>query len=128
METFPLTTVGVAAWQAKLYQSAVSVIEQEAADAATNFKDWLSGRFDLRADQMTYLSDIDDNLTQHWGSNVAFFIRRRLPIEFIKPEETPAVRSSKLVLSEEELRELEEGARVSAERTFEGVLRFRITY
>lgn len=127
MGTFPLTTAGAADWQTALYASPAAVVEQEAADAESNFKIWLNGRFELAADQEAYLDGIANDLTQHWGVSVAFFIRHRLPIELIKPEQTPVARSSKLVLSEEELKALEESLRASS-GAFEGVLRFRITY
>jgi len=127
METFPFTTAGAAAWQSALYASPAPVIAQEAEDVEADFKGWVGGRFELDAEQSAYLNGLDDGLTQHWGASVAFFIRHRLPIEMVKPETAPAVRSNKLVLSEEELRELE-GTRQVSGAIFEGVLRFRITY
>lgn len=129
MEQFPLTTAGVAGWQTWLYALDPEVIAQEADDAEYNFKAWVNDRFELSAGQAAYLDGLDETLTARWGENVAFFVLHRLPIELAKPEESPEAKSSKLILSEEELQTLQGQQRTSADGVaFTGVLRFSITY
>ncbi len=129
MERVPLTTAGAVLWQTWLRAQAPHVIQQEADDAEDDFKGLVNRRFELNPGQVAYLEGLPDALTDEWGASVSFFIRHGLPIELIKPDESPEVRSSKLILSEEELRTLMPTAARTAETNgFEGVLRFRITY
>lgn len=129
MERFPLTAAGAVLWQTWLYAQTLEVIQQEANDAEDDFKGLVERRFDINPGQVAYLEGLADALTDQWGASVAFFINHRLPIELIKPEESPEVRSSKLILSKEELRTLAPTMRTQVDGpTFEGVLQFHITY
>ncbi|WP_257669422.1 hypothetical protein [Parapedobacter tibetensis] len=127
MDQYPFTTAGVKAWQLDLHAAPDDVIEEEAGDAESNMKGWLMERFSLTQDQQDYLVALDNALTQHWGESIAYFIRCRLPIELNKPDVIPEVRSSKLVLSDEELETLEGATKLTA-AAMKGRLRFTITY
>ncbi len=129
MGPFHPTPEDFAEWQDELNGSPATVIEQEAVAVETNPKAWFLDRFITTPEQEAFIVSQDDTLAQYWGASIAFFIRHGLPIELVKPAEKPAVRSSKLILSEEELRQLAPtAARTDADAQLDGILRFIITY
>ncbi len=128
VDKYAFSPIGVLDWQTDLYAQPESVIQEEALAADTDFKSWLTGRFELDQEQITFADSIAPVILSHWGSNIAYFIGQKLPIILEKPEKpTPTAGqqlSRKLVTSDEKVpssevpRDVESGA----------VLTFHITY
>lgn len=93
------TAADVQQWLNDLYASSQQVIDDELDYILHDFIAWLIERFGLDEAQQEYLDTIDDSLLDHWAELVCFAVLHRLPITLEKPAETPAVRSTKLVLT-----------------------------
>lgn len=93
------TAAGVQEWLTDLYASDQQTIDDELDYILHDFIAWLIERFGLDEAQQDYLDTIDDGLLDHWSELICFAVLHRLPITLEKPEETPAVRSTKLVLT-----------------------------
>ncbi len=126
------TAAGVQQWLTDLYGSSQQVIDDEVDYILHDFVAWLIERFDLDEAQQDYLDTIDDSLLDHWSELICFAVLHGLPITLEKPAETPAVRSTKLVLTREQTSNgaptLQRGSRKGNEGTVTGDLTFTIVY
>ena len=127
MKIYPFSSAGVQQWQSDLYAQPDPVQQEEAQSVAAGLTSWLPARFDLTADQVAFLNSGDPSLLHVWSVEVAYAITKHIPIVLNKPDSPPpvGVRNTKLVLTEEELKWLEENSKQEGDK---GKLTFTITY
>jgi len=96
MEKFPFTSEGAAELVAALYALPDAELQMEAAEAHTDFAQWLLKHFLFEPAQVAYLGDMSPNLLSFMGGQVSIAMRHRLPLRLIKPLNS-GLRDSKLI-------------------------------
>ena len=99
---YAFTTAGVAQWQAWLAGASQQTRNAEATLVGQGLYSFLPFRFDLDAEQVAYLDNLDAALCQLWATQLAYAIRQSIPIALVKPAEKGGmqVMNTKFIVSE----------------------------
>lgn len=76
----------------ELYALPDADLFEQATAIERNFRTWLSSNFKLTSEQLTYLTNMDDEVVNYYGAQSALCFRHRLPIILVYP--TPPINPS----------------------------------
>jgi len=85
MEKFPFTPLGVSSALDYFYKLPDSELQAEAASIRSDFKGWITDKFNLSSSQSLFLRNIGEITSQYYGDQCSFCFIGRLPITLDYP-------------------------------------------
>lgn len=89
MNTYPLSSAGVADWLASHYASSTSVQLSERQWINSDFSDWLEARFELSESELDYLSALDSGFVIALRDQILYSLEYQQPIAFERADPAP---------------------------------------
>ncbi|MHA4894119.1 hypothetical protein ACXZ1K_05150 [Pedobacter sp. PWIIR3] len=83
--TYAFTQSGVDALLQELYQLPKFELKAESETLKTNFREWLSDRFELKPSQLDYLNNMNAQTLKLTAASCSFALANQLPIYVEKP-------------------------------------------